>query len=102
MKGFVTRAVSSDYEACFARGQKEVITCALSLRIGIDDIDTFIADPNEQAHAEGYVDFPILGGHCPVDRGVFNLLVDAAPERHDIKHMLYRLFMRTGTGRPLT
>jgi cholesterol oxidase len=69
------------------------------LTIVVDDIDRFGGDPLREAGAFGWVHCDALGGRLPVERGVFNLFVDAEP---GVKHMLYRLFFRDGVGHPLT
>jgi hypothetical protein len=69
------------------------------LTIVVDDIHRFSADPRREAGAFGWIECDALGGRLPVERGVFNLFVDAEP---GVKHMLYRLFFRDGVGHPLT
>lgn len=64
------------------------------------DLDRFVADPEHEARAEGYVVCDALGGKLPVERGVFNLFVDDGdPAR---RRMLYTLFVRDGRGEALT
>lgn len=58
------------------------------LTITVDDLDAFIADPNHEATAEGYVDGP-WGSKRLVEAASFNLLVDAAEA--DTKKTLYAL-----------
>ena len=69
------------------------------LTIVVDDIDRFGADPLRSAGAHGYLVCDALGGKLPVEHGAFNLFVDTQP---GVKHMLYRLFFRDGSGHPLT
>jgi hypothetical protein len=69
------------------------------LTIVIDDIERFAGDPRRSAGAIGYVESDVLGGRLPVEHGAFNLFVDTEP---GVKHMLYRLFFRDGSGHPLT
>jgi hypothetical protein len=69
------------------------------LTIVIDDIERFASDPRRSAGAIGYVESDVLGGRLPVEHGAFNLFVDTEP---GVKHMLYRLFFRDGSGHPLT
>jgi cholesterol oxidase len=69
------------------------------LTIVVDDIERFSHDSRREAGAYGYIQSDSLGGRLPVERGVFNLFVDAEP---GVKHMLYRLFFRDGVGHPLT
>jgi hypothetical protein len=65
----------------------------------VDDIDRFAGDPRRSAGAHGYLVCDALGGRLPVEHGAFNLFVDTEP---GVKHMLYRLFFRDGSGHPLT
>jgi hypothetical protein len=69
------------------------------LTIEVADIDRFAHDPLRPAGAIGYLQCDALGGRLPVEKGAFNLFVDAGPGS---KHMLYRLFFRDGVGHPLT
>jgi len=69
------------------------------LTIVVDDIERFGSDPTRRAGAHGYLVCDALGGRLPVERGVFNLFVDTEP---GVKHMLYRLWFRDGSGHPLT
>jgi hypothetical protein len=69
------------------------------LTIDVDDIERFATDPTRRADAIGYLECGALGGHLPVERGVFNLFVDTAP---GVKRMLYRLWFTDGVGHPLT
>jgi hypothetical protein len=69
------------------------------LTIVVDDIERFADDPRRRAGAHGYIVCDALGGKLPVEQGIFNLFVDTEP---GVKRMLYRLFFRDGTGRPLT
>ena len=69
------------------------------LTIVVDDIARFANDPRRAAGAHGYIVCDALGGRLPVERGAFNLFVDTEP---GVKHMLYRLFFRDGSGHPLT
>ncbi|WP_063746790.1 GMC oxidoreductase [Catenuloplanes japonicus] len=61
--------------------------CTVRLTIAIDDVDRFIADPDHEARATGWVDHPVLGRH-PVTDGVFLLFPD---EGGPVRHMRYRL-----------
>jgi cholesterol oxidase len=69
------------------------------LTIVVDDIVRFAHDPRRNAGARGYLVCDALGGKLPVEHGAFNLFVDTEP---GVKHMLYRLFFRDGSGHPLT
>jgi len=69
------------------------------LTIVVEDTERFGSDPRRGAGAHGYLVCDALGGRLPVERGWFNLFVDTEP---GVKHMLYRLFFRDGTGHPLT
>jgi hypothetical protein len=69
------------------------------LTIEVADIARFAQDPLRPAGAIGYVQCDALGGRLPVEKGGFNLFVDAGP---GVKHMLYRLHFRDAVGHPLT
>lgn len=100
MKGFVGFG-ASDYESGYRMGKHGRTALMFRLTIKANDIDAFVADPDRECVAEGYVDCDSLGGRLAVLRGVFNLFVDqdADPRR---KRMLYRLHFTDGADRPLT
>ena len=99
MKGYVTFG-ETDYDAGLREGRESNTSIMFHLTIEVDGVRRFVADPEHEARAEGYVRCDALGGELPVEKGVFNLFVDAGdPSR---KRMLYRLFFRDGEGHPLT
>ena len=98
MTGFLSRDELSNYEQAFREGQQNGVACSFNLTIKIADVDLFVRDPNEEAAIEGTVECRMLGGLLQVEKGIFNLLVDAVPGRHDVKNMRYRLFLRGTQG----
>ncbi len=99
MKGFVTLG-EPNYDLGFRKGRAQGTALMFHLDIKIDGVNRFIANPNHEAAAEGYIHCDALGGRLPVEKGVFNLFVhDDDPTR---KKMLYCLFFRGGQGEPLT
>ncbi|HZA58721.1 MAG TPA: GMC family oxidoreductase [Solirubrobacterales bacterium] len=100
MKGFVAFG-ETDYEEGFRAGRESGTALMFHLTITADDIDAFIADPEREARAEGFVRCEALGGERPVEGGVFNLFVDHGADRRR-KRMLYRLPFADGSGRPFT
>jgi cholesterol oxidase len=102
MKGFVTFN-EGDYQKGFDRGQASGSAVMFHLTIATDDADAFIADPAHVADAAGYVHSDVFGGRFPVERGVFNLFVDAGEANDEpARHMLYRLWFTDAAGHPLT
>lgn len=101
MKGYVDFG-ETDYETGFLEGKRKGKQnfFMFHLTIKTDDIDAFVADPMQEASAEGYVQCEALGGELPVEKGIFNLLVDVADGSE--KRMFYRLFFRDDSGNPLT
>ena len=89
----------SDFHLGAAAGQPRS-PLMFHLTITVDDLPRFVADPDHQAVARGYVHSEVLGGRLPVERGVFNLFVDQKDPAD--KRMLYQLWFRDGTGNPLT
>jgi hypothetical protein len=84
-----------------AREERENHTrLIVHLTIEVDDLDRLAADAGRAAEAMGWVECDALGGRLPVERGIFNLLIEE--EDPEIKHMLYRLFFRDGVGHPVT
>lgn len=99
MEGFVSFD-ERDFNQALAAGRRDGIRCSFRLRMEIDDVDRFAAEPEHVALATGVVRCDELGGELAVERGTFNLLVQRPDPRH--RQMLYRLFLRDGDGRPLT
>src|SRR5690606_13485182 len=76
------------------------VSCMFHLTITVTDVERFVADPDHEASATGWVECDALGGRLPVQRAVFNLFVDSGePDRVWMK---YRLFFADGAGNPLT
>jgi cholesterol oxidase len=102
MKGFFAFN-QPDYQRGFETGQATSSAVMFHLTIGTDDTYAFIADAAHVAPAVGYVDSDVLGGRLPVERGVFNLFVDAGDVNGEpARHMLYRLWFKDAVGHPLT
>jgi predicted acylesterase/phospholipase RssA len=99
MKGFVAPG-EKDYELGFKKGKQEAITASFHLTIKMEGVNRFIANPQHEAAAEGYIECAAFGGRRPVGDGKFNLLVDDADPRR--KTMYYRLWFEDDKGRPLT
>ena len=99
MKGHVSFG-ETDYERGAREGRENHTRLMVHLTIEVDDLDRLAADAGRAEEATGWVECDALGGRLPVERGVFNLLVEE--EDPEIKHMLYRLFFRDGVGHPVT
>lgn len=102
MKGFFTLN-EGGYQHGFDRGQESGSAVMFHLTMETDDVYAFIADRTHVAPAAGYVQSDILGGRLPVERGVFNLFVDAGEVNGEpARHMYYRLWFQDSVGHPLT
>ncbi len=99
MKGHVGLG-HEDHDAGARAGRETGTELMFHLTITVDDLDRFIVDPDHDATARGWVRCDVLGGKLPVETGVFNLFVDQEDPRD--KRMLYQLWFRDGSGRPLT
>lgn len=99
MRGHVTLGVD-DPEHGARLGREHGTGLMFHLTIEAPDLDRFVADPDLEAEATGYVRCEALGGRRPVERGVFNLFVDEGDPRD--KRMLYRLWFRDAAGNALT
>jgi predicted patatin/cPLA2 family phospholipase len=100
MKGFLTLG-ESDCEAGYRKGRDANTAIMFHLTITVQGVNRFATRPEHDTDdVRGYVACDAFGGERPVERGWFNLFVDD----HDpaVKHMLYRLFFRDGSGRALT
>jgi hypothetical protein len=70
------------------------------VRVRIDDLEAFVADPAHPARASGTVTSPALGGTLKITDGAVNLLAsDGDPSR---KHMTYRLHAEDDLGTAVT
>ena len=83
-----------------ANGGRPASPLAVHLTITADDLHRFMHHPEHAAAVTGEVHCEDLGGRLPIERGSFNLFVDAGDPAH--KRMLYRLFFSDGVGHPLT
>lgn len=102
MKGFVTFN-EGDYQRGVDRGQASGSAVMFHLTIATDDTYAFIAHPTHVARAVGYVHSDVFGGRLPVERGVFNLFVDAGEANDEpARHMLYRLWFTDVAGHRMT
>jgi cholesterol oxidase len=99
MKGFATFN-QTNYEDGYKQGKQDGTALMFRLTIKISDLDDFVASPEHEAEAIGYVKCEQLGGKRPVEEGTFNLFIDAADLNR--KKMCYRLFFRDADGRVLT
>ncbi|HEY8478495.1 MAG TPA: GMC oxidoreductase, partial [Spirillospora sp.] len=97
MKGHVTFGETDPRAGELSDGR---VPLSFHLTITADDVDRFLAEPDHEARAEGWVDSPGHGGRRPVERGTFNLFVEDGPD--DRRLMKYRLFYTDGEGRPRT
>lgn len=102
MRGFFAFG-EADYERGAERGRAAGWGLMFRLTIVIDDIYAFVADPTHLARATGFIRSDALGGTRPVERGDFNLFVDAGEINGEpARHMRYRLWFRDAAGHPLT
>lgn len=99
MKGFVSLGVA-DPEEGERQGRHQLQKLMFHLTITADDVERFVAEPQHQGSAVGYLECDALGGRLPVEAGWFNLFTstqDAA-----VRQMLYRLHFCDLGGNPLT
>ena len=99
MKGFVALGVD-DPQTGHDRGKETKDRLMFELTISVDDVDRFVAEPGHDGTATGFVDSDLLGGRLDVERGWFNLFVEA--DDPDQRQMLYRLWLRGPGGNPMT
>ncbi len=99
MKGFVTFG-GNDPTGGYETGKRDGTALMFRLTIRMEDIETFVADPDREGSASGWIACDRLGGRLPVERGIFNLFV--AGDDTSRRKMLYRLWFTDGAGHPLT
>jgi cholesterol oxidase len=100
MRGFVTFG-EEDYDRGFRQGKRSRTALMFHVTVHMDDIERFIADEQHPGTITGHVQCDALGGRLEVERGWFNLFVEAG-EHGERKLMKYRLFLRDGEGHPIT
>jgi cholesterol oxidase len=99
MKGFAALGVE-DPQAGHDQGKKSRDKLMFELTISVDDVDRFVSDAAHEGEAAGYVESDLLGGRLDVERGWFNLFVEA--DDPDQRQMLYRLWLTGPGGNPMT
>jgi cholesterol oxidase len=99
MKGYITFG-ETDYRAAYKKGKDDETAFMFRLTISITDVDRFVEQPEHPGEAAGYIDCEDLGGQRPVERGWFNLFVDA--DSPQVSKMHYRLHFTDGLGDPRT
>lgn len=87
-----------DYTQAMLDGRRDRRAIGFELTIAVDDVDAFVDDPAATVPVTGALQAEELGGELPVERGDFNLFVQAG----DRVEMRYRLRVRDRDGRPLT
>ncbi|MGB3437339.1 MAG: GMC family oxidoreductase [Actinophytocola sp.] len=110
--GAVTSAVTSlsfeeEMAGAVVAGATDPVTAgadgdplSFRLTIHIDDLDTFLAEPEHLACARGWVDGACCGGRQAVERGWFNLFAPGSAPGSRV--MRYHLWFTDGDGNPRT
>ena len=98
MSGFISFG-ADDFRRAAENGRRSGTEVSIKLHMHIDDVDRFITEPDHEGRNWGVITCDALGGHLDTE-GTFNLLVDEGDPED--QRMLYRLFFRDSTGRPLT
>ena len=96
MKGYVALG-AADFQA--GAESQDAYRLMFRLTIATPDVAAFLSDPTHPARADGYIQCDGLGGKLFVERGWFNLFVDASAGQ---RRMLYCLHFQDGSGRQLT
>jgi cholesterol oxidase len=99
MKGYLAAGETS-FEDGYQKGKDGDSYFMFHLTIKTEDLDGFLASPDHEAQAIGYVKGDLVGGQRPVLKGVFNLFVDT--DDLNRKEMRYRLFFEDADGQPFT
>ncbi|MGR8933057.1 MAG: alpha/beta fold hydrolase [Gammaproteobacteria bacterium] len=99
MKGYLCPG-ETNFQDGFEQGKQDGFYFMFHLTIRTDNLDVFLASPEHQAEATGYVEGDLIGGRRTVEKGVFNLFVDTADLNR--RQMRYRLFFTGPNEQPLT
>jgi cholesterol oxidase len=100
MRGFITFG-ERDFDKGFRAGKKSKTALMFHVTVLMDDVERFVVDEQHPGTITGVVDCDALGGKLEVQRGWFNLFVEAG-EHGERKLMKYRLFLQDGEGHPIT
>lgn len=100
MKGFVTRE-SADPRTGAEIARERDERFMFELTVTAPDIDVFAADPTHAGTAAGFVDADVLGGRATVEQGWVNLFTGTGDGGED-RRMLYRLWLTSADGEPVT
>ncbi|MEI2685477.1 MAG: hypothetical protein V9G14_03765 [Cypionkella sp.] len=99
MKGYLSPQAKAFAEG-YDKGKQDDLFFMFHLTIHTDDLATFLASEHHECSATGFVEGDLIGGRCPVEKGVFNLFVDTADQNR--RQMRYRLFFTHADGQKLT
>ena len=79
----------TDPEIGAKKGKQEGNILAMHANITIDDLPSFIADPEHSGTISGHIDYPELGVDIPSQSGKFNLF--SPTEDVKTKYMIYQM-----------
>lgn len=80
-----------------AKGRREGSELTIRVKVEIDDLDRFIADPAHLGRLSGHFDFTPFGSDIEASRGVFNLFSPAVESGDPgLKLMVYELAFEYG------
>ncbi|MCG8468958.1 MAG: patatin-like phospholipase family protein [Gemmatimonadetes bacterium] len=99
MKGYAAQG-ARDFRDGFEAGRDAGAYLHAHMTIGVDDVHTFVTDPEHEAEISGWIRYEPVGQRLPIESGRFNLFLNRADPSE--KRMLYRVFFRDGGGDPLT
>jgi cholesterol oxidase len=99
MRGFVSLGATDPHDG-EVTGRLHDDRIAFRITITTDDVARFLAEPEHEARADGWVDAANLGGRRPLEGGSFNLF--APGESPDDRVMRYKLRFTDAQGRKLT
>lgn len=99
MTGFLSTAVTDDYEQAAARGREDGSPFTFTFTIIADDLDRMLEDEQHQARIVGTVEAPALSGQpLTATDGVFNLFV-SDPADPAMRRMRYRVKLTSSEGK---
>lgn len=75
MKGYITLGEADQRKGC-KEGKQDKRFAMFHLTIAVTDVDRFVADPDHEASATGWVEAESLGGRMAVEKGIFKDVKD--------------------------
>jgi cholesterol oxidase len=99
MKGYLGVG-ATDTDAGFIRGFDKAAAYEHDIKILMEDVDRFVAEPQHVGKIEGVIRCDLFGGERQITAGVYNMLIDDKDPR--MSFFFYKLSFTSADGKPYT